>query len=448
MLSSDIRVRSMEARFSPAVLRTPLKFGSGMVTDITLAEVTAEVENRSGRTARGRGAILLSDLWAWPGKLAHATRDTAMRRLTQRLAELFSGGEFGHPIDLYWDRKKAMLEIAAELSAEANLAEPINALTVLMCASPIDAAVHDGFGLANGISSYDGYGREFMANDLSRYLGPEFAGRYPQEFLTASVAETLPVFHLVGGVDKLTEDEVGPGDPRDGLPVSLDQWIRRDGVFCLKIKLRGTDAEWDSQRTVEVDRVARQTLGAIGQSDAPCLSVDFNEICASPEYVIEYCRKLQERSRTAFDDLLYLEQPTERDLYAHRFDMHELARIKPVVVDESVLDIEMLRLAFTLGWSGVALKTCKGQTNCLMYIALASQQGRSYSVQDLTNPGLALVHSASLTGRCRPMMGFEYNARQYLPDACREVQDRHPGLFAVRAGRVRPGDLPRSGLGY
>jgi len=42
-------------------------------------------------------------------------------------------------------------------------------------------------------------------------------------------------------LDKLRASEVGADAPRDGRPNSLDAWIEQDGVYCLKVKLRGTD---------------------------------------------------------------------------------------------------------------------------------------------------------------------------------------------------------------
>jgi len=42
--------------------------------------------------------------------------------------------------------------------------------------------------------------------------------------------------------------------------------------------------------------------------------------------------------------------------------MHAAARIKPVVIDESLVDLESLELARELGYSGVALKACKGHS--------------------------------------------------------------------------------------
>jgi hypothetical protein len=71
-----------------------------------------------------------------------------------------------------------------------------------------------------------------------------------------------------------------------------------------------------------------------------------------------------------------------------------------------------------------------------------------YTVQDLTNPGLALVHSAGLAARSFPVRGVEYNARQYIPWAAQKVQRAHETLFRVRGGRIRTESLRSIGLGY
>ncbi len=289
---------------------------------------------------------------------------------------------------------------------------------------------------------------EHISHDLSIYLGPDFTGKYASNYLRRNFQQQLPIFHLVGGVDKLRDAEVDDVDPDDGLPVSLTQWIVRDGVHCFKVKLHGNDLTWDVERTIEVYCVAAQALINRGFRSPPVLSVDFNEMCQSPEYVIEYCRRLEEANKDTFKALLYIEQPTERDLSAHCFDMHPLAKIKPVIVDESVVGLDQLRLAFDLGWSGVALKTCKGQTNCLLYLAYAAEMDKFYTVEDLTNPGLSFVHSAGLAARSRPMLGIEYNARQFLPTVCEDIQRRQSSIFAVRNGLISLVDLDANGLGY
>ena len=77
-----------------------------------------------------------------------------------------------------------------------------------------------------------------------------FAGRYPQDFLQQTPSQRLPAWHLVGGLDPLEEADLTGDEPADGYPVLLADWIRRDGLKCLKIKLRGNDAEWDYERVM------------------------------------------------------------------------------------------------------------------------------------------------------------------------------------------------------
>ena len=150
----------------------------------------------------------------------------------------------------------------------------------------------------------------------------------------------------------------------------------------------------------------------------------------------------------AFERLLYLEQPTERDLSSHMFSMKEVAAIKPVLADEGVTDLSSFDLALELGWSGVAVKACKWHSSSLIYIAKMEHYGISYSIQDLTCTGLGLVHSASLAARSRPLKGFEYNARQYVPFAFKEVQNRHRSLFNVKDGIVKTDSLSPVGLSF
>jgi len=448
-MDSDIRILEVEPEFVDLKFRTPLKFGKGVVTDITSYTVRIKVENKKGKTAEGRGNILLSYLWAYPSKKHTAReRDAAMREIALRFCKVIEGyKEFAHPVDIYFDTKDDLIKAAGEVETEMRLKDPVPVLAALNCASPVDAALLDGFGIANGISSYDGLGPDFMNRDLSHYLGEDFRGEYLSKYVKKYYEAELPVFHLCGGLDKLTEDEITDDDPKDGLPVTLDQWIRRDGIFCFKVKVRGDDIEWDVARTKAVSELARRELARLGVSDF-YLSADSNEVCESPEYVIEYLQKLKEASPLAFRSFLYYEQPTERDIEAHRFDMHEVSKIKPVIADESVTDLKKLELAIELGWSGIALKTCKGHSMAMMYVAKAARAGLVYSVQDLTNPGLSLVQSAGFAARIDPIMGVEYNARQYVPDAHMDVQEKHPELFRVAGGKIKTHSIGNIGLGY
>jgi L-alanine-DL-glutamate epimerase-like enolase superfamily enzyme len=445
-LNSDIRVLEVEPFFPVERAREPLKFGASVMDEVTFCHVRVRVENRRGQIADGWGAIFLSDYWAFPTpRIEHSLRDQAMRRVTQEVCKRFGAyREFGHPIDIFWELEPELGRINSAVCSEMNLLEPMPFLGALVCASPVDAAIHDAFGIANGISSYAGYGPDFVSHDLSAYLGPAFRGRYLSEFIRSEFARTVPIFHLVGGLDKLRAAEASASAPRDGRPNSLEEWIARDGVYCLKVKLRGTDLDWDLFRLISVYHIAREIRG---QSELH-LSADTNEQCESPAYVVELLRRLREQEPSAYDVLLYLEQPTERDLRAHRFDMRELAALKPVIVDESLTGLADMELALELGWSGVALKTCKCHSMELLIAAQCHARGIPYTIQDLTNPGLALLHSVGLGARLHPLMGVEANSRQYYPDTSAPERAVHPDIVEVKNGRVSTATLRGPGLGY
>jgi hypothetical protein len=71
-----------------------------------------------------------------------------------------------------------------------------------------------------------------------------------------------------------------------------------------------------------------------------------------------------------------------------------------------------------------------------------------YTIQDLTNPGLSLLHSVGLGARLAPLMGVEANSRQYYPDTSRPEAAVHPHIVNVRNGVARTGSLRGTGLGY
>jgi L-alanine-DL-glutamate epimerase-like enolase superfamily enzyme len=449
MKDSDIRVVEIEPFFSQEKAREPLKFGAVVVPETTYCHIRARVENRRGTVADGWGAIFVMDFWAFPTpRIEHPVKDRAMRRATELFCQRTAQHkEFAHPIDIFLALEDELRQIADEVTREFALVEPFPFLAALVCASPVDAALHDAFGIATRISTYDGYGPDFMTYDLSRYLGSEFRGRYLSEFIQPHYAPAIPVFHLVGGLDKLRESEVGPDAPDDGLPNSLDRWVERDGLTCLKVKLRGTDIDWDVNRILEVYRIGRE-VQARQNRDELYLSADTNEQCDSPAYVVEMLQRVREAIPEAYDAILYIEQPTERELAASRHDMRELASLKPVIVDESLTSLDDMDLALELGWSGVALKTCKCHSMALLVAAKAEAAGIPYTVQDLTNPGLALLHSVGLAARLKPLMGVEANSRQYFPATSGPERAVHPDIFTLHDGMAHTSSLRGPGLGY
>ncbi len=112
------------------------------------------------------------------------------------------------------------------------------------------------------------------------------------------------------------------------------------------------------------------------------------------QYVLDFEHGLKGKAPSAFERVQYIEQPTARDLAANRQStMFEAAKLRPVVIDESLTGLDTLLLAREMGYTGVALKACKGQSGTLLMAAAAQKYKMFRCVQDLTCPGAALVHS-------------------------------------------------------
>ena len=156
----------------------------------------------------------------------------------------------------------------------------------------------------------------------------------------------------------LDESELKGDEPNDGYPVLLADWIRRDGLKCLKVKLRGHDASWDYARLIKV--------GAIGVSHGvEWLTADFNCTVTDPAYVNDILDRLRDEHPSFHGMSLYVEQPFPYELEEHPIDVHSVSARKPLFLDESAHDWRLVKLGRDLGWTGVALKTCKTQTGAL-----------------------------------------------------------------------------------
>jgi L-alanine-DL-glutamate epimerase-like enolase superfamily enzyme len=431
--------------------RTPMKFGGRVVNDVTVLSAHCDCKLRSGEStsanAAGLGAMTMGVAWAWPHPtLDDAKKLTVVLELANRVVEfLHREKPQGHPLEMLECLDEGRSHAAARLQAEFSLDEPIPPLAVLLATSPIEASLFDAQGKAAGLSSYAMLGKEFVSHDLSRYLGPGYEGMYLDEFISDHPAETMPLYHLVGALDPLDESDVGSA-VGDGLPESLAQWIVRDGLTHLKIKLAGDNFDWDLNRVARVHDVAVR-CGVRDQ--AWYYSLDFNERCDSAGYVLSLIDAIESQSPEAFASIQYIEQPTHRDLEKHPENvMHEVAKRLPVVIDESLVDLKSLRLAVQQGYSGVALKACKGHGEAMLMAAVARHEKLYLCVQDLTCVGVSLLHSASLAAHIPGVAAIESNGRQYCPEGNAKLNDAFPGMFNVRGGQVPTRCLNGVGLGY
>jgi len=446
--STDIRIDEVTTDYVSYHYRVPIKFG-GVVTDhATLVNVNCVVSSKRGKSAKGFGSMPLGNAWAFPSRqVSHADTLEAMKRLSERIAKI-SGRcqDYGHPIDLDYALQPLYLNAAEEVTKEMHLAEPVPKLCTEVTASAFDAAVHDAFGKLHGLNCYSTYGPEFMTFDLSHYAGPEYKGEYPSRYLSKEPKARMPLYHLVGAVDALEDSDIRQR-VNDGLPETLSEWINFNGLTHLKIKLDGDDAKWDVERVVRVDRITTATQKKRGVKEW-VYSLDFNERCPNVQYLVDFLNAVKAQTPEGFTRIQYVEQPTARDLKAHRENaMQAASQIKPVVIDESLTDLESLLLSREMGYTGAALKACKGQSFMMIAASVAEKQKMFLCVQDLTCPGASLIQSASLAAHVPGVKAIEANSRQYMPAANQGWEKRFPGVFIIKDGYMDTAHLNGLGIG-
>ena len=299
-------------------------------------------------------------------------------------------------------------------------------LAQLVAASPLEAAIHDAYGKVLGQNSYNLLGPSSSNTTWPHYLDAEFAGEYLDRYTLRQPKPRMPLYHLVGALDPLTTADVATAGRR-----------RPAGDAGRVDRRRRPDASEDQAqrrrpgvgRRARGRRRARRGRGASTHAAArrgttrstSTRSARTSSTCSTS------WRSSSEQSPAAFDRVQYIEQPTHRDLKAHPENrMHAAAKIKPVVIDESLVDLESLLLGRELGYTGVALKACKGQTEALLMGAAAQKYGMFLCVQDLTCPGASFLHSASLAARIPTVAAIEGNGRQYCPAGNRGWAERYP----------------------
>lgn len=439
-----VRIKDVSFGYEDYRYRTPIKFGGVALDRVTLLNVDMVVERANGQVSRGFGSMPLGNVWAWPSKTLRyqQTLDTMKDVAAACCGTYLDERRPGHPIQIGTRVEHLVARDPMLLSQAIGLPDVVPALAILVVNSAFDAALHDAYGKAFGLNCYHTYGPPFFDDDLGDYLGDEFRGERLANYITREPQPSLPLYHLVGALDPLTPAEVK--EPvGDGLPEHLGEWITRDGLTHLKIKLNGDDAIWDVARVLGVDRVATATAERQFR-----YSLDFNERCQNVEYLLDVLHRVKEQSPAAFARIQYVEQPTARDLKANPANrMHKAAELLPVVIDESLLDLETLLLAREQGYTGVAFKACKGQTQSLLLAAAAQKFGLFRCVQDLTCPGASLIHSAGLAAHIPGVAAIEANSRQYCPAANEQWEERFPGVFSVRDGRMNTSVLNGPGLG-
>ncbi len=267
-----------------------------------------------------------------------------------------------------------------------------------------------------------------MRHDLSVDLGSAFKGEYLDRYINVSPLARMPVFHSVGASDPLDASDLQRARLTTACRTRSRNGFRATASIRFKIKLNGGDLDADFDRVVRIDRGRHARPGGPRNRRTGSIRSTSTKAVRTSRTCSNFCAACARSTPAGFDRILYIEQPTARDLEHDRANvMHEAARLRPVVIDESLTGLEALLLAREMGYTGVALKACKGQSQAMLMAAAAQKFGMFVCVQDLTCPGASLIHSAGIAARVPGNAGIEANARQFVPSANARLGSEIPG---------------------
>ncbi len=221
----------------------------------------------------------------------------------------------------------------------------------------------------------------------------EINGLSPADYIAR---EPLPAFHIrhtVGNSDPITAADLPPETRvNDGLPETLEEYVREDGLHYFKLKLSG-------ERRHDLRRMARiwEVLPMDGGTQ---LTMDANEAYLDLDEFEAFVRDLEEQQLGLFQHLLWIEQPLPRGL---TFDakaapaIRRIAERKPLLIDEAEGSLTSYRRAYGVGYAGVSHKNCKGFFKSLVNRALVNHENRQgrqafMSGEDLQNLPIVPLH--------------------------------------------------------
>lgn len=293
---------------------------------------------------------------------------------------------------------------------------------------------------------------------------PQLKGLNLPDLLPAAPRTRFWIRHTVGLADPLTEDDIPPDERlNDGLPESLEEYIRRDGIRYFKVKISG-----DPQR--DLDRLGR-IWDVVLQAEQPVLTLDANEAYADLESLDGFVRRLERERLGLFQHILYIEQPLPRTLTLDRDTAPRLRKIaerKPLVVDEADGTVDAFRRALRIGYQGTSHKNCKGFFKSLLNHALAVDAALDgdeafLTAEDLQNLPVVPLHQDFAALGVLGLEHCERNGHHYNyglsmlseTDKANAVR-HHPDLYVrrgeewfldIREGQVECGSLQCPGFG-
>jgi hypothetical protein len=438
-----LRVVQTSSGIRNVFARMPFRFGVITMRAAPLLTLAVEIEDAGGRRATGYAADFLAYRWfdKRPEKsLADNCRDLIQSVHDARDLYLDAGsGGYHTPFDL-WHASHPEIEARA-------LARDFNRLGASFGASMLERGVIDALGRMTGRTFAELVRDDELGIDLG-VMSEELRGHRMSDFLPAQPLERLHVRHTVGLVDPITAADRGDVAIDDGLPETLEDYLDRDGISYLKIKVAGRLGE----------DIAR--LEAIAAVLDACkrpfhISLDGNEQYRRPDDFLDLIARIKSAPRLGrlWEQTMFIEQPLDRTVALDpsvRPALSVLSRDKPVIIDEADGWPSAFREAVDLGYRGTSHKNCKGIYKSLHNMALVMLRNERagwpelfMSAEDLSNVPVVALQADLAAVALLGITHVERNGHHYfrglghLTEAEKaDALARHPDLYERRADEV------------
>ena len=434
-----VTVLGVEGFEQPFKLRLPFRFGVITVTESIQAYVRVHLRLDDGREGFGYAAEMLAAKWFDKNPaLSDAQNQDQLRRAIELAAAAYKDATPSTPFDLFADNYRYQIRAGRELGLPPLVASFGNAL--------VDRAVLDAVCRLHGVSFWTA-----MRSNLAGMIPHPVIADLGDFDFTAFLAGLAPsnsieARHTVGLVDPITAGDQAIADRvNDGLPETLEEVVRRYGQRCFKLKVSG-DLRADLDRLTRIASVLDGIAGPLH------VTLDGNEQYDDVESVVALWEAME--AEPALHKLcaatLFIEQPIKRQAALSR-SIVALARLRPVIIDESDGEIDSFLRARSLGYGGVSSKDCKGFYKSLVNLARCrtwnaeDAEGSFFlSGEDLTTQaGLAVQQDlalASLLG----LADVERNGHHFIDGFAGRPQGEslaflqaHPDLYVEEDRHVR-----------
>ena len=422
-----------------------------------LGHVRLMLRDSSGATTFGCSADRLSVRWL--DKRPGRNKSLKLRELVQLIHQardiFLKRPEFESPFDKWRQCHPEIMKVGKALGQED--------LTSSFASALMERAMLDAVCRIEGQPIYQMVKKDRLGFRPAT-IHPEIGKLpFPQIISTRPLTQFY-VRHTVGLSDPLTTAELPKGKRvNDGLPETLEEYVKHDGVRHFKVKISGNP-------DCDLKRLAR-LWDVVVNADEPVITLDANEAYGDLKSFGEFVRRFEQDMIGMFQHVLYIEQPLPRRLTLDSKTeklIRKIAESKPLLIDEADGTVNAYKQAHKIGYLGTSHKNCKGFFKSLLNHALVVHyaikgEETFLSAEDLQNMPVVPLHQDFATLGILGIEHCERNGHHYnfglsmlSAKDKQNVVKHHPDMYVkrgdewflnVRGGRVDCASLQCPGFG-